>query len=229
MPFYPRKKKTFRKKTYTPKKKTVRAKNRNTRWLTAIPDHQNWKHNFTDTRVVNNAVGSVGYVIFVPNSVVDCISTIGSNQQAYLRDQLFGMYENARVLKWRIIITVQGLHQNSPSECALGLARAGTPDTDVNLLRERKYSKYAVLTEGRKTLSMTFDSAKYRGLKRGAVMKNDEYLQSDAIDLATDQKDYVQFVIRDLTSSMGANPICYISTKITQWVRWERPLDLPSS
>lgn len=196
------------------------------------PQHQNFKLVYNRTQVMNNiATGTkVNHLMFIPNSVVDC-ATLAGNQQAYLRDQLFTMYQHARCIKWVMYVRVYGIYQQNPCNVVIGLAKDGVYDSDLSLMKMRKYSKSAILTDSRKrTLKLGMYCDQYFGQSKGTTYKSIDAIQSDTVDLGSALKNYVQICVEDLSGTLADGiPLCYVDVQVHQYVRFENPIDQVAS
>lgn len=216
-----------------------RRYNRNTRkayrapmYRTALPNSMNYRLHYTKT-VQMSSPGSGGgpdSILFYPNSIIDCTSQSG-NQQPYLRDQLFTLYGNCRVVKWSVFVKVLALNVSYPMEVVLAPARDGTPDSDVDLAKTRKYAKSCLALNGQtKYMKLELTPDQYFGNVAGTSLTTPDNVQMAAVDLITSYKNPVQLLAYDTSQTLSVNtPIVMVQYHINMWCRFEDQLDQVAS
>lgn len=227
------KKSVPRKRTYRRRRPAARrAAHRTPFYRTAMPNSMNFRLHFTRTVQMETPGSGAGpdSIMFYPNSILDCTSQAGS-QQPYLRDQLFTLYGQCRVLRWSIFIKVLALNVSYPMEIVLSPARDGTPDTDVDLAKTRKFSKSCLALSGQtKYMKLQMTPDQFFGNARGTALRDINNVQTLSTDLTSDYKNPVQLLAYDTSQTLTAGaPIVVVQYHINAWCRFESQLDQVAS
>lgn len=214
----------YRRRNY--RRKPITSRVPRNRFMVAVPQSMPVRLHSVRTGVINNLTANPNWVIINANSLQD-VWSISGTQQPYLRDQMFTLYNNARVIKFSFVLKLYGIYQQNPIEVVLATTKDGTQDTDMEVAKIRKYSRSAIMTDSRvRVLKQHAYVDQYFGHPKGTVYKEDDFLVSDGVDLGTSQKCYYQFLIKDLSGALAnAVPAVYYEMHLNQWTRFENPKD----
>lgn len=196
------------------------------RFMLAVPNHQNVRLHYQQTQVLNNDTTNPANLVITPNSLQDIMSFAG-DQQAYMRDQMFTLYNHARVVRYSVVVKFYGIYQQNPVEVCLANAKDGSADTNIVLAKRRKYARSAVLTDSRvRVLKMSNFVDQYFGYAKGTTYKEIDHIAGDGVDIGTSQKCFVQILASDLSGTLSNGiPLVYVDIHVNQWVRFEDPKD----
>lgn len=193
----------------------------------ALPNNMKFKLHYTHTQKLNTlGVGAnPNFLLFYPNSIRDCSAASGT-QQPYLRDQLYTLYNNCRVIAFSVYVKVVATRDN-PIECVLAPARENLADTDIDLAKSRKFAKSCLVSKGEtKYLRLKMYVDQYFGQKKGAVFTDDLHVQTDITDLGINQKCPVQLLVLDTLDTLATNTdIVVAQVHINMWCRFENMID----
>lgn len=201
-------------------------------YRSVLPNHMNYRLHYTRTVQMKTPgpLSGSDHIIFYPNSILDCVGQSGV-QQPYLRDQLYTLYQQSRVLKWSIFIKAISLSTSLPMEVVLSPARDNVYDSDIDLAKSRKYAKSCLALAGQtKYLKLGMYVDQYFGLPKGTVLKHPDHIQTNGTDLSTQHKTPVQLLVFDTSQTLAVNtPIVAIQYHVNMWVRFENQLDQSAS
>jgi hypothetical protein len=176
---------------------------------------------------VGTGNNTVQYYQFYPNDTYDC-SGLLNLQQAYMRDQLFTFYQYVRVIGFEIRVKVLNLTGN-PIEVLLGPNPDNSPDSDINLAKTRKYTRYQMFTsqQGKAVyLTNRMYVDQYFGLRKGTAMNDLDFRQDNSTGLGTLVRCNFQLLIRDTLGLVAVNAnLSLISVRIRQFCRFELPIE----
>lgn len=201
------------------------------RYRLAVPMATHVKLRYVHSQVINKTSPDPNYILFYPNSLTDVMSISGT-QQPYLRDQMWTLYDHARVIRYSISIKIVPVYAQNPLQIALAPARDGVQDTDMDLVRMRRGSVMRLGAQGRNLRPLFIREwvDHYFGNARGTALHDDQHLQTDAVDLSSSQKCTYQLLSDDMSGTITSGiPMCYIQAVVTQWVRFSSPKDQVAS
>jgi hypothetical protein len=227
--------------TYAPKKKQYKPKNykRNRKAIiSTVPRYSSSPAKFqlaklvwVGTKEIISASGQTVYPIELqPNNLYDISPDITGTQQSLYRDQMFNLYGAARVTSFQI--DIESVATTSlPCDMCLAPFDAGF-DTDMNIAKQRKGAKYNVQNINQRSFIKTYSSVDgYFGRKKGFTVTDDTSKQVAGIDLmSTNNRCQYELLIRDMlgTQPVG-NKFAIVTIKVTQYVRFEEPLQVAAS
>lgn len=227
-----RKKKNGNKKGY--KKKT-------TLYRTLPPQYQLAKLKFNAVSTIQANPGlTINPIVLQmrPNDLYDSLVTIGGLQQSLYRDQMFGMYQHARCLGYKINCKFISL-LTSPLEVILAPNVTNaiySPPTIYSLnpeaMKQKKYSKFAItnIYKGSTNLQIYCTTDNYHGRAKGYTLKDDTALQSVNTGLSNVSYNAWDWAIRDLGGGIQSGTrLGFLEITITQYVRFETPAEVEPS
>lgn len=217
-----------RKQQYKPRRRRIARMP----YRVALPNNMKFKLHFTQTQTFNTTgVGSApNYILFYPNSIYDCVAQSG-NQQPYLRDQLYTLYNHCRVIGWSIYLKIIAVNPSYPIECVLAPARDNTADTNIDLAKTRKYAKSCIAINGQtKYMKLNMYVDQYFGQRKGTVMYSADHIQANGIDLSFTFKTPVQFLGYDTSQTLTTNTVMLtLQYHINMYCRFENQIDQTAS
>lgn len=190
-----------------------------------------YKLRYQQVNTLTSTAGNIASLVFRANDLYDPYQT-GIGHQALYRDQLFAMYEHARVLAVAIKVTIctSGTTVGqSVWKVILQKATSGTTDTDTNLASERPGSQCRIV-QGYSGLNMmkTYSTSdNYFGLRKGTTSTDSLFQQATGYSLTGDQSMWYIVYANDLTAA--ASSTCVINIELHQYTIFEEPLQVPSS
>jgi hypothetical protein len=208
------KKRPFKKKQY---KSTI---------PTAPSNNTTLKMRYTDNIKLTSTLGSLASYIWRINDLYDPNFT-GTGHQPYFRDQMFGLYQYAKVLWASIKISVITDTAQVPVHIILSPIQSGSADSDFNTASERKGSK-EVYTNGQsmKTLYVQSTCDYYFGQKKGSTLTDTNYLQSSTSSLTANNVMWYEILYRAIPLTTQD---IYIKVDIDMITRFEQPLQQSGS
>lgn len=193
---------------------------------TAPPNHTMVKLRYSENILMTSVAGSVASYIYRINDLYDP-NYSGTGHQPYFRDQLFAMYQYARVLWASIKITVITDAATTPCYIVLGPAQSGAADSDPNTASERKGSKEAYINSNQVARLKTGSSCDYYfGQVKGSTLQDTAYVQNSGTSLSTGDLMWYQILCRSMN---GVNQNFYVKVDIEQIARFESPLQQSGS
>lgn len=216
-----------------PYRRRYRKKAAINKFIAAPPRYMNALLTWNGTVQFNTTGTTVPQVIIMqPNNLYDISTSISGTQQPYLRDQLFGLYGNARCLKWSVKVSFIPFDSQKPVDVVLGVVQNGTADSDINLAKQRKWARSTILNngQGRNSLSLSLTSDTCLGRKRGYCLSDDVAIQTLGLDNIGDSaRNYLQLAVRDIMGTIAGGSLGIANVNVKQWARFEDPLEQAGS
>jgi hypothetical protein len=226
MPNVPKKK-----KQYKPRKGKKTGVSSVPRYSSSPAKFQLAKLVWVGTKEIISASGQNTYPIELqPNNLYDISPDITGTQQSLYRDQMFNLYGAARVTGYQIDIETVAT-TSSPTDMCLAPFDAGF-DTDMNIAKQRKGSKYNVQNINQRSYIKVYSSVdNYFGRKKGFTVMDDTSKQVAGIDLmSTNNRCQYEFLVRDMLGTIAVGTkFLMVTIKVTQYVRFEEPLQVAAS
>lgn len=217
-------KRKYNKKNKKAGKKTY--KNYNKVIPTAPSNHNLVKLRYTENIVLTSLLGAVASYVYRINDLHDPNYT-GTGHQSYFRDQMFSMYQFARVLWASIKVSLITDTAQVPMYVVLGPNQSGTADSDMQTGSERKGSKECYLNgQLVKTIKCSSSCDYYFGQKKGSTLIDSAYLQLSTSSLGSGDTMWYQILAKSLNSTTQN---VYVKVDIEQIARFETPLQQISS
>lgn len=207
------------------KTKTRRARRQGVpRVLTEPPDNQVCRLRYVQNILLTpSALFPLQANVFRINDLFDPDLT-GGGHQSYFRDQMFAIYQYARVLSASIKCTCITDSAQVPLMLVLSPLQniSGTADTVITTAAERKGSKSAYINgQLVKVLSASLSSDKFFGQAPNSTLTDTAYLQAVGSALTGSYSMWFEMLAYGLSASTQN---VYVKVEIEQIARFEQPL-----
>jgi len=195
------------------------------RILNEPPDNQTCRLRYVQNILLTpTALAPLQANVFRTNDLYDPDFS-GTGHQSYFRDQMFTLYQYARVLSISIKCTCVTDSASVPLMLVLSPLQniSGTADTVITTASERKGAKSAYITgsSGVKVLSASIGCDKFFGQPSRATLTDTAYLQAVGSALAGSYSMWYEIVAYGLSAS---SQNVYVKVEIEQVARFEQPL-----
>lgn len=153
--------------------------------------------------------------IFCVNDLYDpSISTTG--HQPYFRDQLFALYDMARVLSAKVTIQLVTPNANT-CEALFFHIPENTIETDFTVAKERKGTKYSIMNSVKHLKFVKYCSIhKDLGVSKKTILLDDLHIQRSNGTMSQTVQDQYQLTVRTLNPNSATSSSIYVNILIEQ-------------